>query len=136
MNVNDLIEISRKHDYKALSCFIDGELIRLRKENFFGGDEITLTFQELEIDQKNVSFVGAIRGKDVLIMLVNPSADPSTEGEQMMYDDMWAYEFKSKDKVLESFPDYPYNDEYLYIIIDEYTFNDYCGMDEEEWEEV
>lgn len=132
MNVNDLIEISRKHDYKALSCFIDGELIRLRKENYYGGDEITCTFQELEITQKNVSFVAARRGKDVLIMLINPCADPSenTEGEQMMYDDMWFYGFKSKDKVLESFPDYPYNDEYRYIIINEATYFDYCDDEE------
>ena len=101
--------------------------------NLLGREKkITFTFQKLEIDQKNVSFVGARRGKDVLIMLINPCADPSenTEGEQMMYDDMWFYGFKSKDKVLESFPDYPYNDEYRYIIINEATYFDYCDDEE------
>ena len=137
MKIDDLIEISRKHDYKDLSCVIDGEIVRLREKSYYGC-EIACTFKKLEIDQKNVPFVGARRGKDVLIMLINPCADPSenTEGEQMIYDDMLAYGFKSKDKVLEKFPYYPYNDEYLYIIINEATYFDYCGMDEEEWEEI
>lgn len=137
MNVNDLIEISRKHDYKELSCVVDGELITFRKENYYGVDKITFTFQKLEIDQKNVSFVGAIRGKDILIMLINASNDPNnnTEDEQDSYEAVSCYGFVSKTEVLKNFPDYPYNDEYRYAIIDEYTFNDYCGMDEEEWED-
>lgn len=134
MRIDDLIEILRKHDYNLLSCVIDGEIVILRKESYNCSDEIACTFKKLETDHKNVPFDGARRGNDVLIMLINPCADPSrtTDVEEMMYDDMLDYGFKSKDEVLEKFPDYPYNDKYLYVVIDEETYVDYWSK----WEEI
>lgn len=121
MNVYDLIETARRHNYNMISCVIDDEIVMVTPDEpmFMGTEDFRCTFYKAPTE-KNVWLNVAIKDNATLICIINLS-DNSIENdldEQDRYDSIQTYGVASKSEVLTMFPDYPYNDDYLYCVKD------------------
>ena len=117
MTIDELIKIARKHKYDEISCVIDGEIVKVKQ--WLTGTEFTCSFDKLDLSAKNVSTIAAIRDHNVLLQLLNVDEHDYENDENNAYEAMSCYGFMDKLMVQSDFPDYPYNDEYLYSIIDD-----------------
>ena len=117
--IDELMKVARKHGYNEISCVIGDEIVTLTPDEPYclDDEEYICSFHTVPTE-KNVWLDVAELDFFTLICIINLS-DNSKENdldEQDRYNSIEIYGIASKSEVLTVFPDYPYNDDYLYCI--------------------